>query len=201
MASETDFLNDALGQIGQGPITNIQDGSQAANWCRTFWPPLRRGMLRMHHWKFADTRIALAVSATAPLYEFAYAYALPRDLLAIREYNGTLLNLAIVSEGRWVHWEGFYKVEGDFIYTNDGEARLLYTRDITNPDLWDPLFYQAAASWLASKLALAIFKNDDLSKGLLSQVFGMLLPQALVVDGQQGTKVAYVVDDLIWGRD
>jgi len=200
MASETDFLNDALGQIGVDRITGIDQGTPAASWCRTFWPPLRKAMLRMHRWKFAEMRAALASIPIAPAFEFSFSYTLPPDLLAIREYNGTLLRADLVAQGYWTTMEGYYKVEGRQLYTSDSEVRLVYTKDVLNPDLWDALFYQAAASWLASKLALAIFKNPKMSNELLQQALGNYLPMALAADGQEGTIVPFRVDDLLWGR-
>jgi len=201
MASETDFLNDALGMVGVSEsITGIDQGTINANWCKRFWPPLRRGMLRMHRWKFAETRAVLVQNVTVPIFEFSYAYKLPRDLVAIRDYNGNAVNLQMTQFG-WMAWTGYYKVEGDNIYTNDGEVRLVYTRDSTNPDEWDGLFYQAAVSWLASKLAMPIRKDPGLSRALFQDGYGALLPLALALDGQEGTQIAYQADDLIWGRE
>ena len=89
MPSETDFLNDALGQIGAARITAIDDGSVNANHCSTFYGPLRRSVLRSHHWNFAETRVELAQDVAPPAFEFAFAYTLPADLLKIKEYFGT----------------------------------------------------------------------------------------------------------------
>src|SRR5678816_1957082 len=201
MASETDFLNDALGQIGNEAITGMDQGTVAANWCKRQWPPLRKAMLRMHRWKFSEARIQLAAVAIAPAFEFAFSYTLPPDLLAIREYNGTLLRADLVSQSYWTSMEGFYKVEGRQLYTSDSEVRLVYSKDIENPDLWDALFYQAAATWLASKLAMSIFKNPKMSQELMKQAIGNLLPMALAADGQEQKIQPFVVDDLIWGRN
>jgi hypothetical protein len=62
------------------------------------------------------------------------------------------------------------------------------------------MFYQVMASWLASKLCMAITKDVKLSTGLLGQARDILLPIATAVDGQEGSVEPYVVDDLLWGR-
>jgi len=200
MASETDFLNDALGQISQPAIASIDDGTPNAVWCKTYWPQLRKALLRAHHWNFAEDRVELAQEAVAPLFEFSYAYALPADLVKIKVYNGNIVANTTFDPDAWMIFQGFYKVEGRSLYSNDGQAKIVYVKDVENPNLWDALFYQAASAWLASKLALPIRKDPGLSKALLEQAMGLLLPLAAAVDGQEGSVLAYAVDDLTWGR-
>ena len=196
MASETDLLNDSLSQIGALPITAIDDGSVAANHCQRLFPALRDSLLRSHHWNFATRRAVLAAEATAPLFEFTYAYPLPADFLKIVEFNGdsSVTSLA-----------GRYTIEGGDGYrkllTNDSTVQIVYLARVTNPDQWDPIFYQVLATWLASKLALAIPKDASTSKALLETAVGVLLPLAMAVDGQEGTVRPFVSDILLRVRN
>ena len=201
MASQTDLLNDALGQIGASSIVSIDDGSINANYCMRFYPALRDGYLRAHHWNFALTRVVLSADATSPVTEYAYAYTLPADCLKVVNYAG---GLPVTPATTYVydpaiHYEIRYKIEGRKLLSNDGVVAIQYVRRVTNPDEWDPLFYQAMSGFLASKLASAIPK--DLKKSqLLYQQAQQMLGEALAVDGQEGSIEAYVVDDFTWGR-
>lgn len=185
MASETDLLNDALSQIGALPITAIDDGSVNANHCQRLYPALRDSLIRSHHWNWAMKRVVLAQDVTAPVFEFAFAYTLPADCLKVVEYNGGAPDTSTI-----------YKIEGWKLITNDGEVQIVYLARITNPDEWDAIFYQVVATWLASKLALAIPKDASTSKALLEQAVEVLLPLALAVDGQEGTVLPLVSDAL-----
>lgn len=202
MPSETDCLNDALGQIGATPINAIDDGSVNANHCQRFYPALRDGLLRSAHWNFAMRRVELAQEATAPAFEFAYSYALPADLLKIAEYNGSTpstgdgTDLTLLEARQLTKW----RIEGRSLLTNDGEVKIVYVARITNPDIWDPIFYQLVATWLASKLANAIPKDHNMAKSLLAQAVDILLPIALAVDGQEGSVHPLSVVELIDGR-
>ena len=198
MPNETSFLNDALAQIGQPRITAIDDGSVSANHCQTLWPPLRQAMLRSHHWNFAEARIELAQNVTAPTFEWAYAYDLPADLLKVKEVNGG--EPVPYSTDTWWPVSTGYKIEGRQLLSNDGIVKIVYVKDVENPDLWDALFYQAAAAWLASKLAMAIAKNAQMSQALLQQAHAVLLPLAMTVDGQEMTTPQLRNDTLTWGR-
>lgn len=197
MPSETDFLNDALGQIGASRITGIDDGTENANHCKTFWPPLRRALLRSHHWNFAEARAALAQDAVAPAFEFNFAYTLPANLLKVKEYNGTDLDTT-GSDLTWI--ASLFKIEGRKLLTNDATVLIVYIQDVSDPNIWDPLFYQAAASRLASKLADAIPKDNKLAQNKRTESDLVDMPTALSVDGQEGTVSPFISDELTRGR-
>lgn len=198
MPNETDFLNGALGKIGASPISNINDGTPNANWCRTYYVPLRQAWLRSHHWNFAENRIELSASLTPPIFEFAFSYPLPPDELKVKEYNG--MNTTYdPSTDTWVV-PGRYKIEGRNLFTNDGSVKIVYIRDIDNPNAWDPLFYQFLQTMLGSELANCIAKSASKSAELARIAIGTFLPIASAVDGQEGTVTPYVADDLIRGR-
>lgn len=204
MPSETDLLNDALGQIGATPITAIDDGTVNANHCQRFYPTLRDGLLRTAHWNFAMKRVELAQEAVAPAFEFAYSYALPGDpyCLKVVEYNGDNpatgdgTDLTLLEARQLTKW----RVEGRKLLTNDGTVKIVYVARITNPDEWDPIFYQLVSTWLAAKLANAIAKDNAMAKALLAQAVEILLPFAAAVDGQEGSVHPMAVTDLIDGR-
>lgn len=195
-----EFLNDALGQCGFARVTAIDDGTVNANWCQTFYPKLRRAGLSLARWSFAETRLQLVQNVTPPAFEFAYSYAVPSDMLIIREYNGATLTPSAVDPNWWYAMAGRYKIESGNLYSNEGEVKIVYTRDETNVEKWSDLFYQMLSTWLASKLAMAIGKDSAKSSALYNQAIALGLPLAAAIDGQQGTVTPYVVDDLTWGR-
>lgn len=199
MPSETDLLNESLSQIGAARISAIDDGSINANYCQMLYPALLDSILRMHHWNFATGRVVLEADATAPLFEFTYSYPLPQDFLKIREYNGadTSVDTTWWWDGRRVQR---YVIEGRALLSNEAEVKIVYTKRITDPNIWDALFYQVVVTWLAGKLANAIPKDTKKSASLIQEAVSLLLPMAVGVDGQEGTVIPFQVDDLTWGR-
>lgn len=205
MATETDLLNDALGMAGGCTrITSIDDGSTNANHCLTFWPPLRDGLLRMHFWNFALTWVELGLAVGQPALGFAYAYTKPGDWLRTKDYAGvnpaSFAGVPVMVEPGFPRPAPVYKMEGNYIRSNDGQAWLHYIRRVTNVGEFDALFYQVSVLWMASKLAAAIRKDIKASTGLLEQVNAIMLPLALAVDGQEGSVEAHIVDNLLRGR-
>lgn len=200
MPSEVDLANDALSQIGGSPITALDDGSTNANYCQRFYLPLLEANIRKHHWNFAMARVALAQVLPVPVFEFAYAYALPFDFLKLVEYSGANPNtetLALVDETFIV--PSAYRIEGRTLVTNDGTVKIVYLKRVTDPNIWDGLFYQAMALALASKLALAIPKDGRLSLSLAEQA-RVVWDDAMASDGQEGNIRRMHVNDLTWGR-
>lgn len=201
MANQTDFLNDALGQIGATKITAIDDGSLNAEYCAVFWPPLRKALLRLTHWNFATDRASLVQSVPAPAFEFTFSYSLPVDLVKIVQFNG---NGAVpVAPSGYINLYPYvtrYVIEGRKLLTNDAEAKIVYLKDVDNPDLWDPLFYQLAAAWLSSKLASSIAKSEKTAAMRMEEVMKILLPMATAVDGQEGTEMPESIPNLLWVR-
>ncbi len=196
------MLNDALGQIGASRITAIGDGSTNANHCQVFYPPLRDAFLRMHFWNFALERVELAVDTTAPLFAFTFRFALPGDFLRMKEYAG--LNPSTSPHPYTydpnIRVVPLWKIEGSKLLSNDGRAVIQYIKRVTNPSLWDAMFYQVVATALAAKLARAIPKDAKKAKEMSVEVDTVLLPLALASDGQEGSVEAYISDDLTWGR-
>lgn len=198
--AETLLMNDALGQVGAQRIIDLTDGSPNANWCKTFYVPLRQALLRSHNWNFATARQELAQDAVAPPFGFSFSYTLPGGLLKIVEYNGQFVVPSSMDPNYWWRFEGFYKIEGRSLLTNDAQVKIVFIKDIDNPALFDSLFGQALATLLASKLASSISKNARESQILFERAMNLLLPLAAAADGQEGTITPYIVDDLTWGR-
>lgn len=199
MPSQTDLLNGALGMIGANKITAIDDGSINANHCLIFYPSLRKGLLRSHHWNFASGRVELAQDITTPAFEFAFQFSLPSDFLKIKEYNGADIDTSNLSLFEAAE-PGRYVIEGNKLLCNEASVKITYVKDVTDANLFDGIFYQLIQTWLASQLASAITKDMKMSTNLLAQAVDVLLPQAVGVDGQEGTVIPQIVDDLRWGR-
>src|SRR3989304_6401501 len=172
MPQEVDVFNVALSKIGAEPVDNVNDGSINAAHCNRLYPPLRKALLRSPHWNFAEDRAELVQGAT-PAFEFSFSYGLPPDLLKIKEYNGESLDTSNLLLTQILKR---FKIEGRLLLTNDGEVKIVYVKDVKNPDQWASLFYQTITTWLASDLALAIAKDENKSDKLLKEAMGYWLP-------------------------
>lgn len=165
MASVVQICNLALSHIGSDAIvTSIDppDGSVEAGHCARFYDLARTAMLEAGHWAFARKRVELAeVTNTSDVW--LYAYALPSDCLRPQ----IVLRLAadnVFSFERFTLTElrsADYELEGQVLRTNEPEATLLYTIDITDSTKFTPSFVSALSFMLAGYLAGPIVKGNE----------------------------------------
>lgn len=181
MPSETDLCNDALAQIGENEITAIDDETVNANRCLRFLPGVRDEILRKHLWNFAMKRVTPALSATAPVSRFSYAYAIPADCLRV-------VRLGTDDDVMW-------KIEGRFLVTDAESITIVYIARIEDPNVWDSIAYQAISTRLASKLAGSIKRDVKLAAGLY-ELSKEIMSDALTVDGQEGIQDTIDTPDL-----
>lgn len=170
MASVVDICNIALAHIGaESLVTSIDppDGSAEAGYCATFYPIARRAALEANNWSFARTRVQLA-EVTNPSETWLYAYAVPAGCIKPRR----VIPLSTTQTSELYDWNASdgvldesgssnFEVEGDIILTNEPEAWLIYTIDVTNTSKFSPMFTTALGMLLAGYLAGPIIKGRE----------------------------------------
>ena len=176
MASAVDICNIGLSSLGaeaQVAAINPPDGSVEAGYCARFYPIARKELLEAHAWSFAKKRVELAeVTNTSTVWE--YAYALPSDCLrALRVLSlqtlvdaGLSYPAGVYSIDRLVIDEVFtergsalFDIESGVLRTNEPEAMLLYTYDVTDTTKFTAKVVVALGMLMAGYLAGPIIKG------------------------------------------
>jgi hypothetical protein len=174
-ASDVVICNLALNHIGSDALLssiNPPDGSVESGYCARYYPVARQELLEMFTWTFAKTRVALSALTTNPSSVWQYAYAEPADMIqpqrilttsTLDAYGffpfGGLLRadeVALFTERGSAQFEG----ENGVILTNEQNAVLLYTRDITDTSKFTAGFTVTLSYLLASYLAGPIIKGS-----------------------------------------
>lgn len=144
MATEIQICNFALSQIGQDVISDFDEASPQARACKLFYAQGRDAVLSEIWWNFATAEQVLAQTATDPS-EWDYAYALPSDCLIPRYIPPVL-----PGQKEPFAWAGRE------IWTHREEATLVYTRQVTDPAFFHPLFIDALALKLATLISMPL---------------------------------------------
>ena len=185
--SPTDIANQALGMVGNQPITSIDDASVAANLCARFFPRLRDELLRNHPWKFAMRRASLPASDVAPVWSTMKAFPLPADclrLLALDLYDPDI---------RW-------QVEGGNVVAElDGPLDVLYTARVEDVAAWDATFTSAMCARLAMELAMPLAQSGTLRQQMESE-YRRTLREARSLDSMQAAPGKFYADQLVDAR-
>lgn len=204
----------ALGYLGDdATVSSLSppEGSAQADHCARFYPIARDSLLEMHAWGFATRRASLALLSASPPSSWKYAYAQPADALnllsilapnASDDYSaglaayGSVTGVTNNSLGTYTPQPFTSEVDSTgaaVIYTNQENAVLRYTALVTDPTQFSPLFTEALAWLLASKLAGPILKGETGAKAAMSclTMFRTWKSQATSSDSnQQRSQVA-----------
>ena len=145
--SDVSICNLALQKLGAGRITSLTEDSRNARSCNACYTLIRDKELRAHPWTFAVKRVVLAPDATAPAFDFDYAFAIPQDCLRILPPNTPLID---------------WKLENNKILTNAGNSlNLIYIARIEDPTVYDACFDEALAAKLAWHLCEEITQSNQ----------------------------------------
>lgn len=190
MASEVSIINRALNLLGSRPITARTDATETARVANASFDDIRDELLREHPWNFATKRVSLAVSATAPTWEFDNAYPLPSDYLRIVDLNND-------SD---LPWRVENTADGRVIATDLATPlKIAYTARIEDPDLWDEGFRRALIAKCAAEWAERLTGSTDRAQQLATQA-NSELAKARNQDGQEMSAREYEATDWLDAR-
>lgn len=168
MASIAQICNMALSHIGSdASVSSISppDGSAEAGYCSTFYDQARTEMLEPGTWSFALKRATLAQTTNASDL-WLYAYTLPSDCLRPMRILRPGANVTVFTQDEYQYQtddndSATFEREGTVLYTNEPDAVLVYTRDITDTTKFTPSFVTCLSYLLSGYLAGPILKGSD----------------------------------------
>jgi hypothetical protein len=178
VVSKVDIVNIALDDmLGVDPIATLDDNSSAARKAKRRIDDVIRSVLSMSDWSFARTVLPLAQLATNDWTErYSIRYSLPNDMVkAIR-----LVPLVELPNTSPIP----YSILGTSLYTDEANAKLLYTREVTDVGAWPMPFVETVAAYLARTLAMPLTRKRQLFVDM-NTVFQAQLAQAVESDAAQ----------------
>jgi hypothetical protein len=189
--SVVSICNMALGWVGTRSIASMTENSPEARACSQFYEPARAQTLRDHAWNFAQARVALASLPVPAAYsEYAYAYAWPSDCLrALKVRNAA---------GMEEDFEVVLAPDGAsrMILTNAASAVLVFTKDVEDPGVFDPLYVRALARRVAADIGKVFFKNNSQAVQELETYYLNEIRKAQTLDAGEGKPET--VDESSW---
>ena len=188
--SATSICNIGMIELGEDPISDIQtEPSKAAILCRNRFDQVRRFVLRDGIWNCAKRQGQLAQSTTAPLFTYSAAYPTPSDFLR-------MLDLPENDEAVWelMNLSGV----GQCICTNEGSPlNTLYTFDLTDPTVMDPLLAEAIGYRMGFITAMPLTQDKAL-RDRCEQLYEDTIEKARLAGSQENSVREFDAD--LWLR-
>lgn len=188
--TDIDLVNAALQMIGEDRIASLDNtvASKKVQICNQFLPLAKQETLRARDWNCCRGRAALAsLDAQAlSLGEWASAYRLPADFLCMRRF------ISINSDSAFSP----YNVEIDaddkkVLFTNCGNNKIVYTRNITDVNRWDSLLFGACVLKLAWFLVGPLIRDFKAQIAMVQQFAAQFEEAIGVNEGEGGHDRAY----------
>lgn len=182
MTDQTTIWNLALDAAGsRSTVAGPQDTSPEAQILNRHWQPAIDQLLRAAHWNFARAQLSLALIADGSIGQtvpvpWIYEYAYPSDCVLARYVMPTFqttpgITPAGVTVPYYLGPTVRFVVSSDkdasgndtnVILTNQTQATLVYTKRITNPELFDAEFTEALRMFLAARIGRALTGSAQL---------------------------------------
>jgi hypothetical protein len=195
MASEVSICNLALSHIGASAnISSLTEKSEEAYHSNLLYSDVRDSVLRAHPWAFAARYKALSTVGTAP-GNWAYQYAYPNDCLRVRSILQTDASASPIAYELGLADAYNARV----ILTDEAEAVLFYTYQVTNPLAFDENFVQALSWRLASELAMPLTRDENRMKAAY-QMYQAVMSEALQINANESHLHSPIEADWIRGR-
>ena len=159
MASKTTLCNLAISHLGSGKeIQNFDtDTTEEAAACRRHYEDAKKSALADHDWTFATKFQTLNLIESFTDGEWRYSYRYPTDALKIRRIkSGARLDTADSA----TPFKIIQDASGLLIYTDEEDAVVEYTTDITDPSFFSPQFTIAFSFRLSFFIAARITGGD-----------------------------------------
>lgn len=211
MASEVQICNLALSHLGDSStVASIDppEGSAQAEHCAQFYPIARDSLLEMHPWGFATVRVALAELAQQ-WSEWDHCYQQPSDVLnvlallppgATDDYSeGT--GVPTSAGGRYVPQPFSCETLSNgtqVIFSDQADAVLRYTRTVSDPTLFSPLFTTTLSWHLASFLAGPVIKGEEGSAAAKRCAAMMASYMSKAIESDAGQRRVEVTHNVPW---
>lgn len=155
MTSKTNICNQALLLLGEDLITDIDEGTTAANICKTFYDTSKLAVLEEHEWNFATARATFTLDAATPVYEWDYQHVLETDCARVLEID-------TLKDDQW-------QVEGRRLLSNLSVIKARYIRNDVGEGEFTAMFVKALAAYLAAEMAYPICESNSKSDQMLGR--------------------------------
>ena len=175
MASQVEISNGALAFLGDSPITSMDDNTNRAILCKTFYPFVRDYVLRSHPWRCAIVRYTCGLLTEMPIFGFNYKFQLPDNCLRV-------IGLEASSEDETIVWG----VEGKELLSNSSNGNIVYVKRVDDPGEFDSMLTNTIMVRLAMFLASAITDKAVLIDGL-KRLYDITIQEAKSVNAQEGS--------------
>lgn len=180
MSTPTHLVNRALRYIGKATIADLlTSNGKEASVARQVYDDVRREVLGLGNWWFAERRVQLTASGTTPTTGYDYAYILPDDFIRLVSVHPDDSDESTVP-----YRLGNQSGDDRVIFTDAVQLYIRYIFDLQDVTVMPPSFQTALAFRLAQSFASAMSASGT-TKELTDREWKRVLRQARAIEGAE----------------
>lgn len=165
MISKIAICNLALAQLGQAPISSLEQDDEKARRLKLFYEPVRDEVLRTHNWAFAGAEEPLTPVEDDTPQAGKVLYKYPAQALFVRRVFCPERAQQALPFREHFRADLHCRV----LETTAPRAYASYTQRILDENLFDPAFVKSFSLALACDLAVALTGDGNLAAQLLEK--------------------------------
>lgn len=165
------------------PKYTLGDGSPNDVRIAAIYDEVLADLLRSHPWNFATKRVELSQNATAPVFEYEYAYDLPDDFLRLISVHPSADATRAISYKEEL---GGASSDTRVLISASNELWLRYVYSLTDTALMPPDFIRAFQYALARDLAIPVAESNTMQDNF-AKLSERWLAKARSADGMGAT--------------
>lgn len=196
--STTSLFNSAIDRVGGLSIGSSSEDSKNARICRRNWDSVRRALLRQNYWRFAITRTNIAPLADAPPFgTLQYMFPVPNDYIKMVKPVTPDNRVDPLCDWQLERYNGQRVILSSNLDPDSTAAGLLnlrYIADVTDPNSFDPLFYNVGYLSLADSICEVITNSTQKKNSIQADIKDAMYEakkancfEMIPQDGQQGS--------------
>lgn len=182
------LANAALNMLGADRLTSLDNttNNRVIDTVNQFLPLAKQETLRARDWNRARGRETLNEITNESEGEWSQAYAPPTDMLCMRHFASSIPQVRFAK----------YSVETNaqdkpILYTSCSTNKIVYTKNLTDVNRWDPLMFNAAVIRLAWYMAGAIVRDFKAQQAKLGELQALWEEAVGVDEGEGGLDEVY----------
>lgn len=166
--TDVSICNAGLLMVGADEITSFSDNTFEAKLAASVYPETKETMLQYYPWRFSLKQTDLGGALVAPPeFKWDYQYQLPSDCLRIIQIEN----------------EQPYELYDRQVYTNATPCRIIYQRNISEPDL--PSYFVRALQFHLARIFAMSLQEDATKWQVFDRAADKETARARQLDAQQ----------------
>lgn len=182
MTTRIELVNSALRECGANRIESFDGDTFEGKLISDIYDLAVEQTMAQGDWVSLRKRSVLTRLVTPPAFGYKYSYQMPTmyKVLRLLELNDTPVSSKA------------YQLEGDTLYTDSSNAKIVYIAKVDNVGEWEPTLVAAVKAGLKYSISNAMNAEEGATQRLFQEWIGFVKDGQSISSGQASPRELYI---------